>query len=110
MAIAAEPLAANYYMQLGMTLQFHNISWERGRPREAMYGLAVRLSADGDEVCARAFAWRARTDRSLSVITRTQLYVRSRQGCAPECATVGVACTALPAARGRYALAIAVAV
>jgi hypothetical protein len=50
MAIVAEPLAANYYMQLGMTLQFHNMSGEHGRPREAMYDLAVRLSADGDEV------------------------------------------------------------
>jgi hypothetical protein len=50
MAIVAEPLAANYYMQLGMTLQFHNMSGEHGRPREAMYDIAVRLSAHGDEV------------------------------------------------------------
>ncbi len=109
MAIAAEPLAANYYMQLGMTLQFHNISGEHGRPREAMYELAVRLSAEGDEVCARAFAWRARTDRALSAITRTQPCMRSRQMRAPECATVGVACTA-PLWVVQYWLALGVAV
>ena len=49
MAIVVEPLAANYYMQLGMTLQYHEI--ESGDMLlHALYNTAARISVPGDEV------------------------------------------------------------
>ena len=49
-AIVADPAAANYYMQLGMTLQYYNVSGPDAGRLEALYRTAVRISAHEDEV------------------------------------------------------------
>jgi len=49
-AVVADPLAGNYYMQLGMTLQYHNVSGLGATRLDTLYRTAVRISAQGDEV------------------------------------------------------------
>ena len=50
-AIRAEPVAANYYMQLGMTLQYHALEHVLGDTNvEKLFQTAVRLCIVGDEV------------------------------------------------------------